>query len=62
MNIRRVSKQSLGSDEGKYIMEHVVFNPRRPKTQATNKLRLNFRVAWNPGLKDPILIIDEAFS
>jgi len=41
-------------------VEYVEFHPRRPKTQATNKLRLNFRVASNATLKYPLVILDEA--
>lgn len=40
-------------------MEEVEVNPRGPKTRATNKLTLNFRVASNPTLKDLIIILDE---
>ena len=51
---KKASKQPPQSNKANQLIENVDIQPRRPKTQATNKLRLNFKVVSYPSIKNTL--------
>lgn len=56
---KKTSRRFVGKNKHKKLVENVEFQPRKPHTRDTNKLRLNSKVVLDPSLKGSVIILDE---
>jgi hypothetical protein len=56
---KKTSKRPTWKNKGRELMENVEFQPTKPNTRATNKLRLTSKVVLDPTLKSSVIVLDE---